>query len=283
MQSELTTLSKQEAVLERKARDLETEKLLLAHNRAVLKAPYYWQGRASSAGTDIKFDVTSEWKDRIQELMTSTCKPQYIGQGRDNLGLKHKGYKVERVFRIQHSELWSAYALQRKAVGFLMMLQGKRHPKTKVRTWDGWMKRSLLQDKTSNEVFLFHGTKHEMADVILKSGLDERVCSLEGLFGAGIYLAENSSKSDEYCTSDSRGICRMFVVRAVLGTPFEAVQAMNNARRPPAMPGSERLHDSVIGVTQDTHPTACLKKYREFIVYDRRQTYPEFLVEFRRV
>ncbi|EKX35886.1 hypothetical protein GUITHDRAFT_79242, partial [Guillardia theta CCMP2712] len=120
-------------------------------------------------------------------------------------------------------------------------------------------------------------------DVILKAGLDERVCSLGGLFGAGIYLAENSSKSDEYCTPDSRGICRMFVVRAVLGSSYEAMQAMNNVRLPPVMPGSDRLHDSVIGVTKDTHPSAFLEKYREFIVYDRRQTYPELLVEFKRV
>ncbi|EKX32232.1 hypothetical protein GUITHDRAFT_82501 [Guillardia theta CCMP2712] len=283
VQSELRTLSQREAELQRKTRDVETEKLLLAQDRAVLKPPYYWQSQSSGTSADIKVDLTSEWKDRIQELMTSTCKSQYLGQGRNNKGLKYKGYEVERVFRIEHAGLWSAYALERRSIGQLMLQQGNRHPKTKVSTCRDWMKSSLLQDKTSNEAFLFHGTKHDMADAILKSGLDERVCSLEGLFGAGVYLAENSSKSDEYCTPDSHGICRMLLVRVALGTPFEALQTMRRARRPPAMPGSSRLHDSVMAVTRDTHPQACLDKHREFIVYDRRQTYPELLIEFRRV
>ena len=40
------------------------------------------------------------------------------------------------------------------------------------------MESSLLQDKTSEELLLFHGNKYDMADAILKSGLDERVFSL---------------------------------------------------------------------------------------------------------
>ncbi|EKX31416.1 hypothetical protein GUITHDRAFT_122390 [Guillardia theta CCMP2712] len=151
---------------------------------------------------------------RSESILKKSQSVTPAAQGRDNKGLKYKGYEVERVFRVEHAGLWSAYALERRSIGQLMLQQGNRHPKTKVSTWRDWMKSSLLQDKTSNEVFLFHGTKHDMAEAILKSGLDERVCSLEGLFGAGVYLAENSSKSDEYCTPDSRGICRMLLVRA---------------------------------------------------------------------
>eukprot|EP00960_Hanusia_phi_P008955 257971-Hanusia_phi.AAC.2 len=61
---------------------------------------------------------------------------------------------------------------------------------------------------------------------------------------------------------DSQGFCYMFLVRAVLGTPFEARTG-----------GAKRLNDSsVIGVTSQTHSGAFLHKYREFIVYDRNQT-----------
>ena len=78
----------------------------------MLKPPYYLQGLPSVASTGMKVDVTGEWKDRIEELMTSTCKSQYIRQGRDNKGLTHKGYEVERVFHIENAGLWSAYALE---------------------------------------------------------------------------------------------------------------------------------------------------------------------------
>ncbi|EKX37126.1 hypothetical protein GUITHDRAFT_116705 [Guillardia theta CCMP2712] len=88
------------------------------------------------------------------------------------------------------------------------------------------------------------------------------------LFGAGIYLAENSSKSDEYCRPDSRGICSIkFLIRAVLGMPYEAEQPMPNTRLPLASADSGP-HDSVIGVTSNTHPSAWLHNYREFILYD---------------
>mmetsp|Transcript_31851 Transcript_31851/g.101631 ORF Transcript_31851/g.101631 Transcript_31851/m.101631 type:complete len:1006 (-) Transcript_31851:99-3116(-) len=282
--SELKTLSRQEAELDLKAKDVEAEKLLLADDRAQFHPPVYWQ-RVNLHGpvsVRVKVDVTREWKDRVQELMTSTCIQQYIGQGRDNQGLTHKGYRVERVFHIQDRSLWLPFAVQRKNASRWIMESRRSRPKTKVSTWRDWMKRELLQDKTSNEVFLFHGTRQNVVDAILSCGLDERVCSMGGLFGAGIYLAENSSKSDEYCVPDARGICSMFLVRAVLGMPYEAEHPMPNTRLPPASADS-RPHDSVIGVTRSTHPSAFLHKYREFIVYDRRQTYPEFLIEFRRV
>ncbi|EKX49585.1 hypothetical protein GUITHDRAFT_104545 [Guillardia theta CCMP2712] len=100
---------------------------------------------------------------------------------------------------------------------------------------------------------------------------------MNGLFGAGIYLAENSSKSDEYCTPNSTGLCYMFLIRAMLGRPYEALNAMNQQRLAPSG------YNSVIGVTKATHPGAFLKKYREFIIYDRYQTRLEFIIEFRRV
>jgi len=285
LHAQVQGLSKEELRLERERQKVEMEKLLISQDRVVLKPPLYWQQNSPNGLKQVRIDVTREWKDEIQQLMDSTCKAQYIGQGRDNRGLNHKGYKVERVYRIENKEHWCAYALNRRSTGFWgASQQGNRHPTTIVSTWRDWMKHRLHQDKGSNEVFLFHGTRPDLVNVIAESGLDERVCSLGGLFGAGIYLAENSSKSDEYCTPDVQGLCSMFLVRAVLGTPYEALEPRNNSRRPPCMPrADQRLYDSVIGVMKQTHPRAFLEKYREFIVYDRNQVYPEFLIHFRRV
>jgi hypothetical protein len=76
------------------------------------------------------------------------------------------------------------------------------------------------------------------------------------------------------------------------GTPAIVLQQMNNLRRPPCTQGHTELRgqfckdpraDSVLAPTSATHPGAFLHKYREFIVYDRTQCYPEFLIEFKRV
>ncbi len=41
--------------------------------------------------------------------------------------------------------------------------------------------------------------------------------------------------------------------------------------------------DSVMALTKYEDPQADLVRFREYIVYDRRQAYPEFLIEYDRV
>jgi hypothetical protein len=123
--------------------------------------------------------------------------------------------------------------------------------------------------------------------VITKQGLDERLAS-NGLFGHGIYFAENSSKSDEYIVPDRNGHCYIFLARVCLGEPHSTLRSTSGMKRPP--PRSDKpnlLYDSVRAECQQHHtsgkPNASLQRYREFIVFDRKQTYPELLITFRRV
>ncbi|EKX36295.1 hypothetical protein GUITHDRAFT_155278 [Guillardia theta CCMP2712] len=151
-----------------------------------------------------------------------------------------------------------------------MIESGVARKRTAVLTDRPWMDSELKRDTESNEVFLFHGTKAHSVDCIIDGGLDERVGNLGGSFGAGIYFAENSSKSAGFCSPNAQGLKSMFLVRVVLGDPIENAQVRNH-RRPPPNASTGRLYDSVIG-----NPQA-----REFIVYDRNQTYLELLIEFR--
>jgi len=52
-----------------------------------------------------------------------------------------------------------------------------------------------------NETFLLHGTKPETILSLLANGFNERFCG--GLFGHGLYLAEDPAKNDQYATIDS--------------------------------------------------------------------------------
>ena len=47
----------------------------------------------------------------------------------------------------------------------------------------------------SNEMLLFHGSP--FINAIVTKGFDERHAYIGGMFGAGIYFAENSSKSNQ--------------------------------------------------------------------------------------
>ena len=55
-------------------------------------------------------------------------------------------------------------------------------------------------DREANEVHLFHGTNPEAADLIAKGDfkIDKAGSNRGTMFGPGVYLAENASKSDEY-------------------------------------------------------------------------------------
>ena len=53
-------------------------------------------------------------------------------------------------------------------------------------------------DASANEYWLFHGCDNGILKILLHEGYDPRVSCLDGMFGGGFYLAENSSKSNQY-------------------------------------------------------------------------------------
>ena len=123
---------------------------------------------------------------------------------------------------------------------------------------------------------MWHGTKPELLDTIAQRGFDERVGALSGMFGAGVYFADMCSKSDQYCTPNRDQSFFLFLSRAMFGAVFDTRKPMPQTRRPPEMLRIKgRSHDSIVYVPGGKH-------YSEYIVYDKAQTYPEYLIEFNR-
>lgn len=58
-------------------------------------------------------------------------------------------------------------------------------------------------DRHLNESWFLHGSRPELILSVLQNGFNERLCTTQGLFGGGTYLAEDAAKVDQYCTSDS--------------------------------------------------------------------------------
>jgi len=132
-----------------------------------------------------------------------------------------------------------------------------------------------ILDPDVNEVYLWHGTKKETAEKYIRvDGFEERVCDMAGNFGAGVYFAEDCDKSGQYAP-EPRGSTahHFFYSRVLLGEAYTATARMPGIRNPPEYPGHRgKLYDSVIS---QRGTTDC---YREFVVYDRLQAYPEFEV-----
>ena len=66
--------------------------------------------------------------------------------------------------------------------------------------------------------------------------------------GAGVYFAENSSKSDEYIEADENSNCYIILSRVLLGTPHVTLKSMSGTRLPPILPSDpSRRSDSILG------------------------------------
>lgn len=82
--------------------------------------------------------------------------------------------------------------------------------------------------------------------VLISTGFDERLSYMGGMFGAGIYFAENSSKSNQYvfgycggngCATHKNRSCyhcprQMLMCRVTLGKAFLQFSAMKVSCRP---------------------------------------------------
>ena len=128
----------------------------------------------------------------------------------------------------------------------------------------------------ANERLLFHGSPFVHA--IVQKGFDERHAYIGGMFGAGIYFAENSSKSNQYvygigggtgCPSHKDRSCyvchrQLLLCRVTLGKSFLQFSAMRMAHAPPG-------HHSIVG-----RPSTGGLTYPEYVVYRGEQVTIEF-------
>ncbi|XP_076814893.1 poly [ADP-ribose] polymerase tankyrase-2-like [Clavelina lepadiformis] len=133
----------------------------------------------------------------------------------------------------------------------------------------------------SNDRMLFHGSP--FINAIVQKGFDERHAYIGGMFGAGIYFAENSSKSNQYVYGINGGtgcpmhkdrscyIChrQMIFCRVTLGKSFLQFSAMKMAHAPPG-------HHSVIG-----RPSVGGLSHAEYVIYRGEQAYPEYLITYQ--
>ena len=131
-----------------------------------------------------------------------------------------------------------------------------------------------------NEFWLWHGTTPETARILAKDGFDERVAETSGLYGAGSYFADASSKSHQYAarSTNQQGHHCMVYCRVTMGSAFMAKGNMRNSRRPPENPalGVGLVHDSIMAETGVANGGD--QGHNEYIVFHAAQAYPAFIV-----
>ncbi|KAL2078216.1 hypothetical protein ACEWY4_025901 [Coilia grayii] len=215
--------------------------------------PYLTLNTANS-GT-ILIDLAADDKEfkSVEEEMQSTIREHRDG---GHAGGVFSRYKIVKIQKVCNKKLWERYTHRRKEV-------------------------SEENHNHSNERMLFHGSP--FVNAIIHKGFDERHAYIGGMFGAGIYFAENSSKSNQYVYGIGGGtgcplhkdrscyVCHRHLLfcRVTLGKSFLQFSAMKMAHSPPG-------HHSVTG-----RPSVNGLALAEYVIYRGEQAYPEYLITYQ--
>ncbi|KAG7325530.1 hypothetical protein KOW79_011846 [Hemibagrus wyckioides] len=215
--------------------------------------PYLTLNTANS-GT-ILIDLASDDKEfqSVEEEMQSTIREHRDG---GHAGGVFNRYNIVKIQKVCNKKLWERYTHRRREV-------------------------SEENHNHSNERMLFHGSP--FVNAIIHKGFDERHAYIGGMFGAGIYFAENSSKSNQYvygigggtgCPVHKDRSCytcqrQLLFCRVTLGKSFLQFSAMKMAHSPPG-------HHSVSG-----RPSVNGLALAEYVIYRGEQAYPEYLITYQ--
>lgn len=196
--------------------------------------------------------------------------------------------KVEEVLHVANAENYLGYARRREEIraAFEALDPAEKAEDFDIKTQAVSMKGVSFHpdepvDASINEVWLWHGTGKEGAHGITDTDFDMgRAGSAAGtMFGRGLYFAESCMKSDEYTKADDRNWNPLILCRVTCGRLFHCDWKRPSDRK-------EELEEMcrtggyhcILGDRQKVRGT-----YREYIVFDNDQVYPEYIVWYSRV
>jgi len=248
--------------------------------------PSYW---AAKSATDRRFDMESDdLKAGVQALFDRTWKNQWTRDRGKAMSVQR--FEVVMVQRNENPNIWAGYYRLREQ--FRTKLAGADMPQFNVKTSEDYQEAPEAKHFISrgglyqavNEFYLFHGTKPSAAKTICDSDFAMKKAGSNAgtLYGPGLYFAEACSKADEYATDDKDGIFAglygILICRVVCGKLNYNADVTPPVQELVDSVVSEHTHHSILGDREK-----CRGTYREFIVFDRDQVYPEYVVIYRRV
>eukprot|EP00397_Hematodinium_sp_SG-2012_P000261 GEMP01000261.1.p1 GENE.GEMP01000261.1~~GEMP01000261.1.p1 ORF type:complete len:1338 (+),score=346.47 GEMP01000261.1:3553-7566(+) len=268
-------------------------------NGGLESVPLYW-----TTGALTEWKIKTVTGEEAEALKKCVVVGGSIG-GRDTREEgSHEGVKYVLGWRLEHPGLWATYAGNRCAVKNIdfTSLHNQNIPTAAVKIRDtmyrGYRMLPAILDPTINEVYLSHGTGPDIIMNILTAGLNERFAR-QGLFGHGIYFAEDVAKNDQYVSQDMKydgssmlhkclydkcgirhpgNVYYIFLCRVVLGVPW-VTKSDFGGRELKQIPNSSPpvLYHSLLAETGGQ-----IQRYREFVQFHGGRIYPEYLIAYQR-
>eukprot|EP00929_Paragymnodinium_shiwhaense_P068890 TRINITY_DN34740_c0_g1_i1.p1 TRINITY_DN34740_c0_g1~~TRINITY_DN34740_c0_g1_i1.p1 ORF type:complete len:477 (-),score=66.14 TRINITY_DN34740_c0_g1_i1:87-1517(-) len=246
----------------------------------VRTCPEYWTNQDMS----IPFDTKERLDPATEQMLQTVLDETFIAKAtRDRKGEVPDRLALVSAHRIEDRDLWCRYVQKRRylvsrgAFTALEDMPGSGTAKTMRALGKTYAKRLAVD---TNELYLFHGSTPSGALGIGEDGfrLDLAGSHAGTMFGKGAYFAECSSKSDEYASADPSGLFAgryaLLLCRVVCGEFFyqtkSDIPAVEKALK-------SQEYDGVLGDRE-----AAVGTYREFVVFDQEQVYPEYVLIYKR-
>jgi hypothetical protein len=270
---------------------------LIEHYRGVKGLPANWKIKLTDAEQQEMISSLSgtNIKAHFQQLLDQTWIPKYT---RDRMKVQGDSRIPQRLIcmdvqRVENEANYLEYMQRRteikreisKLSGALKQLNNVRNDfptSMGVRTQMNWAGIDGMTqepvDHSINEFYLLHGTNPGAATAIAKT--DFRVDLAGGnagtLYGLGIYFCESSCKADEFTFEDSRGWRPILLCRVLMANINYVEEPFPN----PAQVQKSVTHGEWHSVLGDREK--CRGTFREYIVYDNAQVYPEWIIWYQR-
>ena len=243
--------------------------------RALDDLPHYWK---HTSGSFHEENDSMYVKNIAHDLLNGT-KLDKATFDRARLGGRQLpgGFKIVKAIHVEDSALWRRYINKCKEInkksGAIKPIQVKI---------DEYLPQDMFEslNEEVNEVYLFHGTSMEAAKSISKTGFKIELAGKAAgtAFGKGAYFAERSTKSDEYTVAETvngESHYAMLLCRVCLGEIYRIIDFDLSAERHVLESGG-RYH-SLLGDRE----ASSSQSYREFIVYEEDQVYPEYVIIYK--
>ncbi|XP_022527270.2 protein mono-ADP-ribosyltransferase PARP12 [Astyanax mexicanus] len=200
---------------------------------------------SSHKGVPGFWDQTAIPDSGYQRVLLCSSDKDYV-RVQDHFQKTLTNFNILKLERIQNKELWEDFQTKRER-----------------------MKKANKDKKyAEGERFLFHGTRSTLIDPICLQNFDMRVSGANGtVYGQGSYFARDAKYSHDY--TDGYGEKYMFVCRVLVG---HYTKGASHYRRPPPKDSLGTLFDSCVNDVRE--PTI-------YVVFDRTQVYPEFLITYK--
>ncbi|KAM9468199.1 uncharacterized protein Hap1MRO34_014864 [Clarias gariepinus] len=192
------------------------------------------------------WDKTAVSESGFQRVLLDASHKDYI-RVQEHFNKTMKDFNILSIERVQNKELWEDFQTKRER-----------------------MKKANSEKKYREaERFLFHGTNTRNVDAICLQNFDMRVSGANAtVYGQGSYFARDAKYSHDY--TDHYSERKMFTCRVLVG---QYTKGASHYRRPPAKDAAGNLYDSCVNDLRE--PTI-------YVVFERSQVYPEFLITYEK-